>query len=130
MILIADGGRRSRLWGTYENHGEVAATSTKKYRCFDLRPTEFLAPLNDRLVVEWDNPRSWHRPRSTGFELVNDEEASPHRFLAYTFPSCSPGTARPVVPDRPDFVAAAPIHPRRSPGTDCRQLHPAAATTK
>lgn len=60
VILIADGGRRSRLWGTYENHGEVAPTS-KKYRCFDLRPSAFLAPLNDRLVVEWDNPRSWHR---------------------------------------------------------------------
>ncbi|WP_235509918.1 GIY-YIG nuclease family protein [Arthrobacter sp. Soil761] len=61
VILIADGGRRSRLWGTYENHGEVATASTKNYRCFDLRATEFLAPLNDRLVVEWDNPRSWHR---------------------------------------------------------------------
>lgn len=61
VIFIADGGRRSRLWGTYENHGEEATISTKKYRCFDLRPTEFLATLNDRLVVEWDNPRSWHR---------------------------------------------------------------------
>lgn len=61
VILIADGGRRSRLWGTYENHGEVTTTSTKKYRLFDLRPIEFLAPLSGRLVVEWDNPRSWHR---------------------------------------------------------------------
>ncbi|MGY2747900.1 GIY-YIG nuclease family protein [Arthrobacter sp. UYCu723] len=61
LILIADGGRRSRLWGTYENHGEMETASSKNYRCFDLRPTEFLAPLNDRLVIEWDNPRSWHR---------------------------------------------------------------------
>lgn len=74
--------------------------------------------------------RTAHQPRSTGFELVDDEEASRHRFLAYTFPSCSPSTARPVVPDRPDFVAAAPIHPWRSPRTDCRQLHRAAATAK
>ncbi len=55
--------------------------------------------------------RTAHQPRSTGFELVDDEEASRHRFLAYTFPSCSPGTARPVVPNRPDFVAAAPTLP-------------------
>ncbi len=61
VILIADGGRRSRLWGTYENHGEIESASTKKYRCFDLRPSQFLLPLSDRLVVEWDNPRSWHR---------------------------------------------------------------------
>ena len=49
---------------------------------------------------------------------------------ACTFPSRSPGTARPVVPDRPDFVAAAPTHPRRSPRAGCRQLHPAATTAK
>ena len=55
--------------------------------------------------------RTAHQPRSTGFELVDDEEASRHRFLTYTFPSCSPGTARPVVPNRPDFVAAAPTLP-------------------
>ena len=55
--------------------------------------------------------RTAHQPRSTGFELVDDEEALRHRFLTYTFPSCSPGTARPVVPDRPDFVAAAPTLP-------------------
>ncbi|GAA3326073.1 GIY-YIG nuclease family protein [Paeniglutamicibacter sulfureus] len=61
VILVADGQRRSRLWGTFENHGEVAAERTETRRCFDLRPTDFLAPLYDRLVVEWDNPRSWHR---------------------------------------------------------------------
>jgi hypothetical protein len=61
VILIADGRRRSRLWGTFENHGEVAEERTEASRCFDLRPSGFLAPLTDRLVVEWDNPRSWHR---------------------------------------------------------------------
>lgn len=61
VLLVADGQRRSRLWGTFENHGEVAAERTEVNRFFDLRPTGFLAPLNDRLVVEWDNPRSWHR---------------------------------------------------------------------
>jgi hypothetical protein len=61
VIFVADGQRRSRLWGTFENHGEVPAEGTESSRFFDLRPTGFLAPLNDRLVVEWDTPRSWHR---------------------------------------------------------------------
>ncbi|GER23601.1 hypothetical protein NCCP1664_20960 [Zafaria cholistanensis] len=64
VILIADGQRRSRLWGTFENHGEVAAECTGTRRSFDLRLTGFLAPLTERLVVEWDNPRSWHRRAS------------------------------------------------------------------
>lgn len=61
VILVADGQKRSRFWGTFENHGEVAAERTETDRCFDLRPTGLLAPLKGRLVVEWDNPRSWHR---------------------------------------------------------------------
>jgi hypothetical protein len=65
VVLVADGQRRSRLWGTYENHGEVAAERTEANRYFDLRPIGFLAPLNDRLVVEWDTPRIWHRKASS-----------------------------------------------------------------
>lgn len=61
VILVADGQRRSRLWGTFENNGEVTSERTETDRYFDLHLSEFLAPLNDRLVVEWDNPRSWHR---------------------------------------------------------------------
>ena len=34
-----------------------------------------------------------------------------HRFLAYAFPSRSPGPTHPAVLDRPDFVAAAPALP-------------------
>lgn len=61
VILIADGQRRSRLYGTFENFGEVVAERTATYRFWDLRPSSFLAPLVDRLVVEWGNPRTWHR---------------------------------------------------------------------
>lgn len=61
VILIADGQRRSRLYGTFENHGEVLSERTATNRYFDLRPGNFLAPLVNRLVVEWDNPRTWHR---------------------------------------------------------------------
>ena len=72
--------------------------------------------------------RTANQPRSTGLELGDDQEALRHRFLSYTFPSCSPDTAHPVVLDRPDFVTAAPTHPRRSPRTGCRQLYLAATT--
>ena len=85
--------------------------------------------------------RTAHQPKSTGFELVDDQEASRHRFLAYTFPSRSPGPARPVVPDRPDFVAAAPTlpgvprvrlppaSPRRYDGQAIEGLSPPSETT-
>lgn len=64
IILTADGKKRSRLWGAFENHGEIIAERTASERYFDLRPSDFLAPLNDRLVIEWDTPRSWHRRAS------------------------------------------------------------------
>lgn len=61
VILIADGKRRSRLYGTFENCGEVLPERTATRRYWDLRPCNFLAPLVGRLVVEWDNPRTWQR---------------------------------------------------------------------
>lgn len=65
VILVADGKNRSRLWGAFENHGELVAERTESDRYFDLRPSAFLAPLYGRLVVEWDNPRIWHRRGSS-----------------------------------------------------------------
>jgi hypothetical protein len=61
VVLISDGQRRSRLWGTFENFGEAMNERTATRRYWDLRPCSFLAPLVNRLVVEWDNPRTWHR---------------------------------------------------------------------
>lgn len=61
VVLIADGQRRSRLYGTYENFGEAPEERTATHRFFNLRPSSFLAPLANRLVVEWGNPRTWHR---------------------------------------------------------------------
>jgi len=61
VILVADGKNRSRLWGTVENRGELEFHRTEQCRYFDLRLTDFLAPLKNRLVIDWDNPRSWHR---------------------------------------------------------------------
>lgn len=50
---MADGGRRSRLHTAYENHGEVESRRANGLREFDLRPSELLGSLKDRLVVEW-----------------------------------------------------------------------------
>jgi len=69
VIFIADGQRRSRLYGTFENYGEVVAERTATNRFWDLRPSSFLAPLVDRLVVEWGNPRTWHRRATSAANL-------------------------------------------------------------
>ena len=61
VLFVADGQQRSRLWGSFENHGEVPDERTTTNRYFDLRPSGFLVALVDRLVVEWDIPRVWHR---------------------------------------------------------------------
>jgi hypothetical protein len=50
VVLIADGQRRSRLWGTFEIFGEVASERTADARFFDLRRARFLEPLANRLV--------------------------------------------------------------------------------
>ncbi|MBN7434615.1 GIY-YIG nuclease family protein [Mycobacteroides abscessus subsp. abscessus] len=61
VVLVADGQRRSRLWGVFENHGEITSERTAEVRFFDLHRSDFLKPLVNRLVVEWDTPRVWHR---------------------------------------------------------------------
>ncbi len=61
VILVADGKSRSRLFGVYENHGEVLAEKTETHRFWDLRRIDFLRSLEDRLVVDWTSPRSWYR---------------------------------------------------------------------
>ncbi|MGX9901647.1 hypothetical protein ACW0JT_20415 [Arthrobacter sp. SA17] len=80
VILIADGQRRSRLFATFENHGEVLVERTDTNRYFDLHPSNFLAPLVSRLVVDWVSPgtgigappaprtcRCWRSPTGTRF---------------------------------------------------------------
>lgn len=81
VILTADGQRRSRLYGTFENCGEVISERTATNRYWDLRRSRFLAPLVDRLVVEWDNPRTWHRRATSAANLpvleIADREKVP-----------------------------------------------------
>lgn len=53
LNFMQDGGRRSRFLASYENHGEVVSERTTDLRYFDLRPSEVLSSLRNRLVVEW-----------------------------------------------------------------------------
>src|SRR6478609_6630591 len=69
VVLIPDGQRRSRLHSTFENYGEALAERTETTRYFDLHPSNFLAPLKDRLVVDWASPRNWHRRATNAANL-------------------------------------------------------------
>lgn len=69
VVLVADGKKRSRLWGAFENHGEVVAERTAEVRYFDLRRSDILKPLVNRLVVEWDTPRVWHRKAASAANM-------------------------------------------------------------
>lgn len=53
LNFIAVGGRRCRFWGAFENHGELVDERTDEWRCFDLRPSNAMGNLADRLTVEW-----------------------------------------------------------------------------
>lgn len=53
LIFVAVGGRRSRFFSAFENHGEIMSERTDLLRTFDLRPTDFLSSLAGRLVIEW-----------------------------------------------------------------------------
>jgi len=55
---------------------------------------------------------------------VSSSRGVRHRFLAYTFPSCSPRPVHPAVLNRRDFVEAAPALPtdpwlRLPPASPC-----------
>ncbi|MGS0688756.1 GIY-YIG nuclease family protein [Nakamurella sp. GG22] len=53
LVFMADGGHRARFLTAYENLGEVMGERTAVDRFFDLRPSQLLIALKDRLVVEW-----------------------------------------------------------------------------
>jgi hypothetical protein len=78
LTFFADGGRRSRFITAYENHGEIEAERTETLRYFDLRPSELLASLHDRLVIEWSKGPRWNtRVMTAGLPVL--EIADPRR---------------------------------------------------
>ena len=79
LTFVADGGRRSRFITEYENHGEIEAERTETLRCFDLRPSELLASLHDRLVIEWSKGPRWQNTGQMTAGLPVLEIADPRR---------------------------------------------------
>ncbi|OLZ56389.1 excinuclease ABC subunit C [Amycolatopsis keratiniphila subsp. nogabecina] len=80
LIFMADRGRRSRLLTAYENHGELPAERTETHRFFDLRPSDVLASLRERLVVEWSKDTvNWAKTGAIGSRLPVVEIADPAR---------------------------------------------------
>lgn len=60
LVFTPEPGNRGRLYTVYENAGEVAAERTDIDRFYDLRETDILVGLHDRLVVEWGrDPINW-----------------------------------------------------------------------
>lgn len=79
-MFVADGGRRSRLLTSYENHGEVLAERTEDHRFFDLRPSEVLSSLINRLVVEWSGDTvNWAKKATIAANFPVLEIADPEK---------------------------------------------------
>lgn len=78
LNFLADGGRRCRYWGAFENHGEVASERTDTLRFFDLRPTDVWASLANRLVTEWSKDAiNWAKKGSVAAAFPVVEIADP-----------------------------------------------------
>lgn len=84
LCFIADGQRRSRFLVAYENRGEVLEQQTAGLRYFDLRPSDALSSLRDRLVIEWSKDAvNWAKSGEGASPFPVVEIADPH---AVAFP--------------------------------------------
>lgn len=79
VTFFADGGLRSRFITAYENHGEIEAERTETNRYFDLRPSGFLASMQDRLVIEWSKGPRWQNTAVKAAGLPVLEIADPRK---------------------------------------------------
>lgn len=80
LNFMADGKRRSRFLVAYENKGEVLAERTDVKRYFDLHPSDVLASLRNRLVVEWSNDTiNWAKAGARADQMPVVEIADPAR---------------------------------------------------
>lgn len=80
LIFMADGGRRSRFFTAYENHGEVVAERVDTRRFFDLQKSGALSSLRDRLVIAWSaDTINWAKSGGTASRLPVVEIAHPSK---------------------------------------------------
>ncbi len=78
LNFLADGGRRCRYWGALENHGEVVTERTESQRFFDLRRSDLLSALSDRLVIEWSKDTiNWSKKGASAANFPVIEIADP-----------------------------------------------------
>jgi hypothetical protein len=84
IVFRPEGGDRARLWGVVANHGGVLSADGRK-RHFDLRRTEVLADLHDRLVIGWPAPRAWWTKATTAaaYPIAEIVDAAPERFPGF-----------------------------------------------
>lgn len=80
LNFLAEGGRRCRYWGAFENHGEIVAERTDSRRFFDLGPSDLLSSLANRLVTEWSKDAiNWVKKGATASTFPVIEIADPQR---------------------------------------------------
>ncbi|WP_210428947.1 GIY-YIG nuclease family protein [Nocardioides eburneiflavus] len=78
LNFLAEGGRRCRFWGAFENHGEVVEERTDTTRSFDLGRSDVMVALTGRLVTEWSrDPINWAKPGATAAAFPVVEIADP-----------------------------------------------------
>lgn len=83
LVFMADGGRRSRFLTAYDNYGELRKERTEIYRVFDLRESQTVSALRNRLVIDWPDPINWVRHGKRASEPPVVEIADPQ---VVTFP--------------------------------------------
>jgi hypothetical protein len=85
LLFLGDGKLRSRFFGAFENRGEIPTLRTGDRRFFDLHPSGAMASLKGRLVVEWQNARTWQRRGASaeGFTVVEIADPEVKQFPGY-----------------------------------------------
>lgn len=80
LVFMDDGSvngvLRSRFYGAFENLGESEHERTDLHYHYNLRPSELLVQLKNRLVIQW-NGRGFHRSGSSAAVLKIVEIADP-----------------------------------------------------
>ncbi|WP_062310219.1 GIY-YIG nuclease family protein [Demequina rhizosphaerae] len=84
LVFVADGQRRSRFYGAFENRGEVGAERTETHRHYDLVASDLLVSLAGRLVLEWSaDTINWAKRGARAAEFAVVEISDPE---AVAFP--------------------------------------------
>lgn len=83
MVFLREDGGRARLWSVVENVREISNDGL--VRTFDLRVTDHLQDLKNRLVITWPSPRKWWLKGTTaaGYAVKEIADAEPLPFPGF-----------------------------------------------